>query len=68
MQCYMLFVSAQVIILTRNVVLRGDESSTDSLYGMHIMVSTPTSIPRRATLRMRDVEMYNSGQAFRLGR
>jgi hypothetical protein len=60
-------IRAEVGLLTRNVVYRGDpETSPDNQYGSHIMVASPgdeTSIGRISY-----VELTNVGQAFQMGR
>lgn len=48
-------------------MLRGDDSSAETQIGAHVLVNTPKGQPR-ATLVLQDVELYHTGQAFRLGR
>jgi cell migration-inducing and hyaluronan-binding protein len=58
---------AEVGLLTRNIVYRGDpETSSANLYGAHIMVHSPgdeSSVGRIEYVELRDV-----GQAYKLGR
>jgi hypothetical protein len=60
-------IRAEVGLLTRNVVYRGDpETSAENQYGAHIMVHSPgdeTSVGRISYTEFTDV-----GQAFQLGR
>lgn len=65
-QQHVLDMRAEVAVLTRNVVFQGDASSTTSLFGASIMVSTPASSPS-AILQLQDVQMTNVGQANVLG-
>ncbi|KXZ47885.1 hypothetical protein GPECTOR_32g498 [Gonium pectorale] len=58
---------AEVAVLTRNVVLQGDENSEAFMFGATVMVSTPSGRPR-ANLRFEQAEIRQTGQAFRLGR
>jgi hypothetical protein len=58
---------AEVAVLSRNVVLQGDEASAVSMYGMQMLISTPPSKPR-AVVQLQNLEVRRSGQAFRLGR
>ncbi|KXZ47884.1 hypothetical protein GPECTOR_32g497 [Gonium pectorale] len=58
---------AEVAVLTRNVVLQGDENSEAFMFGGTVMVSTPPGRPR-AHLRFEQAEVRQTGQAFRLGR
>ena len=57
---------AEVGLLTRNLLFRGDPTSEANQYGAHIMLHSPgdeTSIGR-----IENVEFHNVGQAFKLGR
>ena len=58
---------AEVAVLSRNVLMQGDESSLTSMYGMQMLISSPPSIPQ-AVVQLQNVEVRRSGQAFRLGR
>ncbi|GIM05166.1 hypothetical protein Vretimale_9611 [Volvox reticuliferus] len=58
---------AEVAVLTRNIVLQGDYTSARNQYGVQVMVSSPKSLPR-ALVRFDNIEITQSGQAFRLGR
>ena len=58
---------AEVAVLSRNVLMQGDESSLTSMYGMQMLISSPPSIPK-AVVQLQNVEVRRSGQAFRLGR
>ena len=49
-------------LLSRNVVIQGDEGSTQQLYGVHVAAM------HGATLRLSGVEIRRCGQAFVLGR
>lgn len=60
-------VAAEVALLTRNVVVRGDmPTSFDVQYGAQIHVLSPERIygPRSVLVRMDGVEMRQVGQAF----
>jgi hypothetical protein len=52
----------EVGLLTRNVVIQGDEGSTQQLYGAHV------ASMHGAALRLSGVEIRRCGQAFVLGR
>jgi hypothetical protein len=57
---------AEVGLLTRNLIFQGDPTSEANQYGAHIMLHSPgdeTSIGR-----IENVEFFNVGQAFKLGR
>ncbi len=58
---------AEVAVLTRNILLTGDADSAKYMYGMQIMVNSPSYLPR-ALIQLDNVEVTQSGQAFRLGR
>lgn len=58
---------AEVAVLSRNVLMQGDESSLTTMYGMQMLISSPPSIPK-AVVQLQNVEVRRSGQAFRLGR
>ncbi|GFR40478.1 hypothetical protein Agub_g1045 [Astrephomene gubernaculifera] len=58
---------AEVAVLTRNIVLQGDYDSAKYMYGVQVMVNSPSYLPR-ALVRFDNVEITQSGQAFRLGR
>ena len=58
---------AEVAVLSRNVLMQGDESSLTSMYGMQMLISSPPSIPK-AVVQLQNVEVRRSGQAFRRGR
>ncbi|GIL53442.1 hypothetical protein Vafri_9024 [Volvox africanus] len=58
---------AEVAVLTRNIVLQGDYTSARNQYGVQVMVSSPKYLPR-ALVRFDNIEITQSGQAFRLGR
>ncbi len=53
---------AEVGLLTRNIVVQGDEGSTAQLYGAHMAAM------HGAALRVQGVEVRRCGQAFVLGR
>jgi hypothetical protein len=58
---------AEVGLLTRNVVFRGDpETSALNQYGAHIMVHSPGD--ESSIGRISYVELTDVGQAFQLGR
>lgn len=58
---------AEVGLLTRNVVFRGDEeTSNDNLYGAHIMIHSPGD--ESSVGRIEYIELKDVGQAFKLGR
>ena len=66
---HILDMRAEVAVLNRNVVFEGEEASTTQyMFGAHIMFSTPSYHPVRATGRFEQIELRNTGQAFRLGR
>jgi hypothetical protein len=52
---------AEVAVLTRNVVIEGDDASEAALYGGHILVNTPRSRPR-AQLQLQQIELRRMGQ------
>jgi hypothetical protein len=54
---------AEVGLLTRNVIYRGDpETSADNEYGAHIMVHAEGS--ENLIARIEYIELFNVGQAF----
>jgi hypothetical protein len=58
---------AEVGLLTRNIVYRGDpETSSNNLYGAHIMIHSPGD--ESSIGRIEYVEFFDVGQAFKLGR
>jgi len=58
---------AEVGLLTRNVVFRGDPAdSRADLFGAHIMVHSPGD--ETSTARIHYIELTEAGQAFKLGR
>ena len=58
---------AEVGLLTRNVVYRGDpETSAENQYGAHIMIHSPGD--ESCIGRIENIEFFNVGQAFKLGR
>ncbi|EFJ47175.1 hypothetical protein VOLCADRAFT_92352 [Volvox carteri f. nagariensis] len=58
---------AEVAVLTRNIVLQGDYTSAKYQYGVQVMVNTPSYLPK-GVVRFDNIEITQSGQAFRLGR
>jgi hypothetical protein len=58
---------AEVAVLTRNILLQGDYSSAKYQYGVQVMVNTPSYLPK-GLVRFDNIEIAQSGQAFRLGR
>ncbi|GIL53447.1 hypothetical protein Vafri_9024 [Volvox africanus] len=58
---------AEVAVLTRNIVLQGDYTSAKYQYGVQVMVNTPSYLPT-GLVRFDNIEITQSGQAFRLGR
>ncbi|EFJ47177.1 hypothetical protein VOLCADRAFT_92355 [Volvox carteri f. nagariensis] len=58
---------AEVAVLTRNILLQGDYTSAKNMYGVQVMVNSPKYLPR-ALVRFDNIEITQSGQAFRLGR
>lgn len=59
---------AEVGLLSRNIVFRGDpETSVANSYGAHIMLHS-ASDSHTSQARIEHVELYNVGQAFKLGR
>ena len=62
---------AEVALLTRNVVFRGDpETSAANQFGAHIMLSgqrRQAGQPESVIGRFSNVELFHVGQAFRLG-
>ncbi|KXZ43941.1 hypothetical protein GPECTOR_77g37 [Gonium pectorale] len=58
---------AEVGVLTRNVVLMGDWTSEANMYGVQVMAYSPPYLPR-ALIRFDNIEVTQSGQAYRLGR
>jgi len=58
---------AEVGLLTRNILYRGDpETSSKNLYGAHIMIHSPGD--ESSIGRIEYVELKDVGQAFKLGR
>jgi len=58
---------AEVGLLTRNVVYRGDpETSAKNMYGAHIMLHSPGD--ESSVGRIDNIELTDVGQAFKLGR
>ncbi|KXZ54727.1 hypothetical protein GPECTOR_4g796 [Gonium pectorale] len=57
----------EVAVLTRNILLTGDWNSAKTMYGVQVMVNSPRTQPR-ALIRFDNMEVAQSGQAFRLGR
>lgn len=58
---------AEVGLLTRNVVFRGDpQTSAANRYGAHIMMASPGDESVRG--RIENCEFFDVGQAFKLGR
>ncbi|GIL42086.1 hypothetical protein Vafri_130 [Volvox africanus] len=51
-----------VAVLSRNVRVRGDETSVDTMYGAQMFVHTPDYLPR-AVVQLSDVEFVHMGQA-----
>jgi hypothetical protein len=58
---------AEVAVLSRNVVIQGDEDSAATLFGAQLLVNTPRGLPR-AQLQLDNVELRRTGQAFKLAR
>ncbi len=58
---------AEVAVLSRNIVIQGDEESAATLFGAQLLVHTPRGLPR-AQLQLENVELRRTGQAFRLAR
>jgi len=59
---------AEIINLTRNVVIQGDESSTQNLYGVHIMLASMKMGLKSTMGKISNLEVRRAGQAFQLGR
>jgi len=58
---------AEIGLLTRNVVFRGDqETSAQAQYGAHIMLHSKGD--ESLTGRIENIELHDVGQAFQLGR
>ncbi|GLI70486.1 hypothetical protein VaNZ11_015368 [Volvox africanus] len=53
---------AMVAVLSRNVRVRGDETSVDTMYGAQMFIHTPADLPR-AVVQLSDVEFVHMGQA-----
>jgi len=56
---------SEVAVISRDVVIQGDEESTGWRYGVQIL---STAFSPGGNVRLQDVEVRRSGQAFRLGR
>jgi plastocyanin len=65
---------AEVALLSRNIVIQGDESSAASQFGGHVMVMGASTTTRetnpdmRGSARIQGVELRRMGQFDRLGR
>lgn len=65
---------AEVALLTRNIVIQGDESSTESKFGGHVMImgsssaQIETNPALRSSAKIQGVEFRRMGQFDRLGR
>lgn len=57
---------AEVGLLTRNVVVQGDDASASFRFGATIMLHSPEH--ESVVARIEHVEVRNAGQAFRMGR
>jgi hypothetical protein len=65
---HVLDMRAEVAVLSRSVVLQGDEGSAATMYGAHVLLSTPKQKKVRGAVVLEDVELRRMGQAFRMGR
>ncbi|PNH08720.1 Fibrocystin-L, partial [Tetrabaena socialis] len=54
---------AVVAVLSRNVVVQGDEASAAGMFGGQVLVHSPPNLPR-ASLQLDSVELRRMGQAF----
>jgi hypothetical protein len=67
-------VAGEVGLLSRNVVVQGDDDSYPQQFGAHIFAHTPetetgfSGRPNRHTVRLSNVEVRQAGQGFFLGR
>lgn len=67
-------IAGEVALLSRNVVVQGDDDSYDLQYGCHIFAHTPETEtgyhgrPNRHRVRLSNVEVRQAGQGFFLGR
>ena len=59
-------IRAEVGCLTRNIKIKGDIDPTDPLYGVHIMLFSPGD--ESSVGRIENLEIFNAGQAYNLGR
>ncbi|EFJ47178.1 hypothetical protein VOLCADRAFT_92358 [Volvox carteri f. nagariensis] len=59
---------AEVAVLTRNILLQGDYTSAKNMYGVQVMVNSPSYLTNKGLVRFDNIEITQSGQAFRLGR
>ncbi|TAG05425.1 MAG: hypothetical protein EAZ43_02780 [Betaproteobacteria bacterium] len=65
---------AEVALLNRNVVMEGDDSSTTSKFGGHVMIMgalatvRETQASKRSSAKMQGIEFRRMGQFDRLGR
>jgi hypothetical protein len=57
---------AEVILLTRNVVVQGDSNSAGDQFGAQIMLSSPGD--NSLTGRIAYIEVRQAGQAYFLGK
>ena len=59
---------AEVILLTRNIIIQGDESSIKSQYGVHIMLASMKIGLKTTKGKLSNIEVRRAGQAYQLGR
>jgi hypothetical protein len=59
---------AEVALLTRNVVVQGDDESYDLQYGCQILLHSPAEYPNSLEGRFTNVEVRQTGQGFFIGR
>jgi hypothetical protein len=59
---------AEVINISRNIVVQGDSKSKNLQYGGHIMLTSMKMNMKQSIGKLSNVEVRNAGQAFQLGR
>eukprot|EP00775_Hariotina_reticulata_P007195 gene7195-7409_t len=66
---HVLDMRAEVAVLNRNIVIQGDPSTADSMFGGHVL-STWSKRPGlpRPTMQLSNVELRQMGQAYQMGR
>ena len=63
---YTIDMRAEVGLLSRNIKIRGTIDPTDPMHGVHIMLFSPGD--ESSIGRIENLELFNAGQAYNLGR